>query len=392
MSYPNQSHTSDPYLQAPQDLFRRPVFWASAVGLLLVVLGAWKYWNDPHWFNAFLGNQANKSEQSNKQALNPALSSEKPAAISTDPNMPSALGKGLDQSTGLPPLNLPNQTAPLPYPPGLLPFPSQAGAISRPTQKMLSANNPLATSSLSTNLSTNPFAGSSRFTAFQSPGKLPSPVRTATGSAVNANSLNSTNKNPRLIATSALPNPLNQEPVLNSPSRTNPTQRTVNSQKRVIPTLYSQGQLPFIPGAMDSNPSVGQFPSASAPLPTVIGYTPSVGQLPSVPVPAPGVTSDKVSLTTPTPLSSNNSLTQAPPSANVPTAVRVTPIVAVRPSNFGQYSTQLPNQTNEVINPGFDSMLENPGLQASQANLPTFTTPHTISGGEIWGQANTSAK
>jgi hypothetical protein len=421
MSYFNEPPAYNRYVQGPLSLVKRPVFWASAAGVLVVALGAWKYWNDPQWFNALLGNQAAESNKPIRPAVNAKLPTETAAGINTNPNGVPTPGTGIDRTTGLPSLNLPNPTPVPPSTAGLSPLTAQANSLSKPTQTNLNLGN-----SFSQKLNTSPFSTSSQFnpsslgrssglTNFQA--SRPQSTSTATRNpAINFNALSSINKNSNPVAVSPLPARLSPAKVFNPATTVPPNQSSVNTQGRELPTLYSQGQIPFIPPtvpeATANNPSGGQItatpgsglgitPAANLSPEQIAALTPggvtaasdnaAVGRLPSPPA-VPGVTGNNASPTTPTSLNSG-ALSAPSQAANQATlTAQSLPVAPVTLTEFGQYSSQISGQTNGAANPGFDSMLKNPGLKVSESNLPTFQAPPTMPGSDIWGQANTLSK
>ena len=419
MSFSNQSPDFRRYLKASLPLFKRPVFWASTVGLLLVVLFAWKYWNNPESFNALLGNQVTESK---KPTVNPTLSSENPVASSVDPNSSSMPGKELDRTSALPPINLPNQKAQLPYLPGGLPrATSQTPTISSQGQnnlnltgmfpQKLNTGNTLATSPQ--NVYTPSLRGGSGLATFPTSGKSSlSIARASTDPTFSLNSLNSRNTSRGIPSLGSLPNASSRATALSTPpSRTNQAQIPSLPQPQALPTLSDQRQIPSLPATVASPTNTiaaqGQIPSVAATIPSPTntiaaqGQTPSVaatipsptsnptsqGRLPAVPTTVPSPTGNNASPTTPTALPT---VASSQPISQIPATVQVKPVQAFQPNDFRQPSPLLPDQTNAVTNPGFYSVPENPGLQQSQLNLPTFTVPSLIPGNNVGdGQTKT---
>ncbi len=422
MSYFNEPPAYNRYVQGPLSLVKRPVFWTSAAGVLVLALGAWKYWNDPQWFNALLGNQAAESNKPTRPALNAKLPSQTAAGVNTNPNgvpIPGTgiPGQGIDRTTGLPSLNLPNPASVPPSTAGLSPLNPQANALSKPGQTSLNLGN-----SFPQKLNTSPFSTSSQLytpslgrssglSNFQA--SRPQSTSTARPNpAINFNALSSINKNRSPVGVNSLPAPLSPAKVFNPGATVTANQSPVNTQGRELPTLYSQGQIPFIPPsvpeAMANNPSGGQntampgsglgvTPAANLSPAQIAALTPpasrvtsdnaAVGRLPSPPA-VPGVTDNNASPTT----LNSGALSAPSQGANQATMAAALPVARVTLTEFGQYSSQISGQTNGAANPEFDSMLKNSGLKVSESNLPTFQAPPAMPGSDIWGQANTLSK
>jgi hypothetical protein len=209
-----------------------------------------------------------------------------------------------------------------------------------------------------------------------------------------------------------LPNASSRATALSTPpSRTNQAQIPSLPQPQALPTLSDQRQIPSLPATVASPTNTiaaqGQIPSVAATIPSPTntiaaqGQTPSVaatipsptsnptsqGRLPAVPTTVPSPTGNNASPTTPTALPT---VASSQPISQIPATVQVKPVQAFQPNDFRQPSPLLPDQTNAVTNPGFYSVPENPGLQQSQLNLPTFTVPSLIPGNNVGdGQTKT---
>ncbi len=402
-------------LNSPRQLLKQPGFWAISAALVVLGLSAWEYWKNPGWFNSLASNQGAVSEQ---PTVKPTLSSETPPATSANLNSSSGSLKEFNPTSTLPRDTLPSLNYQAPKTQGLLtPLPSlQTGTSFRPAQSSLSlgtsqprlnTSNPLAASPQKF-VNTRSLSASSRFTNIPSFSRDSSSLTPGgtTNSALSFNSLKSPN-NPGALPTTPLPNALNR--VAGPTSTTaNEARMPANAQNQSLPTSTSARRLPAMPGTVPVltgyNPAAGQLPTEPAAVPGVTGDNPATGQLSAVPATVPGVTGNP-SLTTPSSLLNPDtliapspsvvpspSLAPSPSATGVQAAAPAVPVAPVKLSKFGQYSNQLPGQTNGVTNPGFDSMLENPGLQPTQANLPTFTAPPAVPGSEVWGVVNTLSK
>ncbi|HEY9634292.1 MAG TPA: hypothetical protein V6D14_12835 [Coleofasciculaceae cyanobacterium] len=418
MSYPNLPPAYRRYLEGPSELVKQPVFWASTIGLLLVLLGAWKYWNDPEWFNAFLGNPSAKSEKSVKPTANPNLSPENSAAIGANPNSPSTTGAGVDRSSSLPPLNLPNQKAQLPSSPGSLPLSTaQANALSSQKQNNLPMLGTFSQrlNGSSPSLYTSPVTGSRGLTKSSSSGINSSllTARATSNPSLSSNSLSSRNTSRVTPSVNSLPNASNRLAVPYFPSRANETQMPVSIQPQTLPTLISPRQLPSlptsVPGATGDMAAQGRLSGPSATLPSAAGNNASRGEIPVLPATVSGATNNNTYLerlypsatgsgatdnnASPTPSAGSlNTSTPSPSPSQASVALGMTPTAPVKLTEFRQYSTQMASQTNGVSVPGFEAMLEKSGLQPSQTSLPSFTAPPAVPGSEIWSQANNISK
>ncbi len=393
------------YLKARVQPFGRPVFWASAVGLLLVLLFAWEYWNDPEWFSAIVGDRV---AQSDKPTAEPTLSSKELAAIGADIDSSSVLLNEIDRTNALSPVTLPTQPSATPSSDELLSQLTrpQAEADSKQKQKSLTltgtsqqkpnATNPFATSAQEY-LNTSPLFGSDLSANLKPTSKeSSSSIAGATANpTLGFNSLNSLNTNRGAVPGSQLPNPLNRATSANSPTTANTSQMPVNQQTQALPTPTYQRQMIYppatAPGATGYN-SAGQITYPPTTAPGATGYN-SAGQITYPPATAPGATSynsagqityppatvtgstgyNSSPITPTTPLNSSY-LAPSQPVNGVPTAIPVTPVVPITPSN-GQYSTQPSSQVNGITNPRINSTQQNPGLQPSQLSQPNFTVP-----------------
>jgi len=366
MSTPNQTPAYLRYLKARLKPFGRPAFWASAMGLLLMLFFAWEYWNNPGEFS-FKG--AKKIAALTNQSDEPKLSSDELAAISADIDSSSVLLSEVDTSNVLPLATLPNQASQDQNSEGLFSqiLRQQAEAKSKQeqkspaqtgtTQQRQPSTNPFATSAQEL-LNTGLFSGSYLATNSNSTNRQSS--SSATGatadSALGFNSVNGNgNTNRGAVPLNPLENALNRVTPANNPTTATGIQSSANVQNQALPAPSYQGQTTYPPATV------------------------------------PGATGYNTSPTTPpAPQNSYTYLAPAQPGMSVPGTVSGAPVPTGMPSTVGQYSTQPYGQSNGVSNPGFNSPQGNLGVQPSQLNQPNYTTPRPIPGRYIGGgQINT---
>lgn len=366
MSTPNQSPAYLRYLKARLKPFGRPAFWASAMGLLLMLLFAWEYWNNPEEFSF---NGAKKIAALTNQSDEPKLSSDELAAISADIDSSSVLLSEVDPNTALPLASLPNQASQNQNSEGLFSqiLRQQAEANTKQEQKSPTqtptpqqrqpSTNPFATSAQEL-LNTGLFSGGYLATSFNPTSSQQSSSLTTEStpnSALGFNSLNSSNTNRGAVPLSALENALNRATPTNYPTTATGMQNSANVQNQPLPTSTYSGQTTYSPGAV------------------------------------PGPTGYNASQTTPSaPQNSYTYLAPAQPTVGVPAAVPGAPVQTGVPSSVGQYSTQPYGQSNGISNSGFNSSQVNSGVQSNQQNPPNYSTPRPVPGRYIGGgQINT---
>lgn len=357
------------YLKARLKPFTRPAFWTSAIALLLVLLFAWEYWNNPEWL-ASLGDRP--VADSDNQTADPQLSSQELAAIGADIDSSSVLLKELDRKT---PLSLPSLSHQKPQTPTnvptnvedllaqLNPQPANADSqlggktpplIGTPTatpQPRPSDSNPFAVSAQSL-LDNGPLGGSS---LSNKAGDSRKPFSSVTGfsddTISNFKSLNSVNANGGVASANSLSNSWNRDTV-STPVTTNPVQPATDS---IPPPTNPQPQAlsaPLYQGTVTYSPTT---------VPGGTGYNTSAI--------APTVPANSYTATTP-------SFSPTQPVTGMPSTVPVTPVAPVTSSIYGQYPTQSSSQSSGVTNPGLNSAQANPpGLPPSQLSRPNFTTP-----------------
>jgi hypothetical protein len=346
MSSPNKSPASLRYLKARLQPFGRPAFWASACGLLLLLLFAWEFWENPNWLSTLGRNQSDKSVNSTDERQ---LSSEDLAAIGADIDNSSVLSNEIDLRGDLPILTPPNKKTQTPNTSEgfFAQFTrQQAQADSKQEQKSptligtfqqpQNATNPFATSAQE-NLNTSPLSRGVLFPNLAAPTReSSSSTAVATvGPVLGVNPVNSFNTNRGALPVSPLQEALNRS-----------ASSAANS-----PTAASQAQIP-------ANPSSQALPTST--------YPTSQGAITYPPLTVPGATGYNASPMTPTAPQPYTYGVPPQPVTGVP------PAVPVMPDNVGQYSTQAPIQTNGVPNPGLNSTPSNPGLQPSQLSPPRF--------------------
>lgn len=361
----NQSPAYLRYLKARLKPFGRPAFWTSAIALLLVLLFAWEYWNNPEWLNS-LGDGL--VADSDNQTTDPQLSSQELAAIGADIDSSSVLLKELDRKTPLSLAPLSNQKPQTPTNvedllAQLNPQPANADSklggktpplIGTPTatpQPRPSESNPFAVSAQSL-LDNGPLGGSSWS---NKPGDSRKPFSSVTGFSddpiSNFKSLNSVNTNSGVASVNSLSNSWNRGAV-NTPITANPVQPATDS----------------IPPPTNPQPQ-----ALSAPL-----YQGTVNYSPTT---VPGGTAYNTSAIAPTvPLNSYTATTPSfsptQPVTGMPSTVPVAPVAPVTSSIYGQYPTQSSSQSSGITNPGLNSTQANPaGLPPSQLSRSNFTTP-----------------
>jgi len=343
MSSPNKSPASLRYLKARLQPFGRPAFWASACGLLLLLLFAWEFWENPNWLSTLGGNQAANSDN---LTADRQLSSEDLAAIGADIDNSSVLSNEIDLRGDLPILTPPKKkTRTSNSSEGFFAqfTRQQAQADSKQEQKSptlmgtfqqpQNSTNPFATSAQE-NLNTNPLSRGVLFPNLAaSTRESSSSTGVATlGPSVGVNPVNSFNTNRGALPVSPLQEALNRS-AANSPTATNQAQIRTNPPTQALPTST---------------------------------YPTSQGQITYPPATVPGATGYNASPTTPTAAQPYTYGVPPQPVTGVP------PAVPVMPDNVGQYSPQAPIQTNGVANPGLNSTPSNPGLQPSQLSPPRF--------------------
>lgn len=343
MSSPNKSPASLRYLKARLQPFGRPAFWASACGLLLLLLFAWEFWENPNWLSSLGRNQSDNSANSTAERQ---LSSEDLAAIGADIDNSSVLSNEIDLRGDLPILTPPKKkTRTSNSSEGFFAqfTRQQAQADSKQEQKSptlmgtfqqaQNSTNPFATSAQE-NLNTNPLSRGVLFPNLAaSTRESSSSTGVATlGPSVGVNPVNSFNTNRGALPVSPLQEALNRSSA-NSPTATNQAQIRTNPPTQPLPTSTyptSQGQITYPPATVPGATGYNASPTTStAPQPYTYGVPPQ-------------------------------------PVTGVPAAI------PVRPDNVGQYSPQAPIQTNGVANPGLNSTPSNPGLQPSQLSQPRF--------------------
>jgi hypothetical protein len=359
MSLPNHHPAYLRYLKARLKPFKRPAFWASASGLLLVLLFTWEYWKNPESFSMLGGASVTGS---NTPEVKPTLPAEELAAITTDIDNSSVFLEEFNRTKALPLTTTSNQNPQTSNPEGLfaqtLPQPEVTDSNPASNSQNLTLN-PQQTANTN-----NPFAKSAQ--GFLNPSSVSESVLFTNRNPANQPSSSSTtgttadsplglNTSQGTVSVSPLQSALDRVAVTNALRATNETQTPTNIQRQASPTATYQGQT--------------TYPATSA---TTV----------------PGTTSYSVAPTTPP--NSFTYLVPPQPITNVPGAIPTTPVVPTTTGSYGQYSTQPPSQVNGVTNPGFNSTLTNPGSQSSQLNQPTFTTPNPVPGQYIGGgQINT---
>ncbi|MBD0363060.1 MAG: hypothetical protein ICV55_09870 [Coleofasciculus sp. C3-bin4] len=271
MSSPNKSPASLRYLKARLQPFGRPAFWASACGLLLLLLFAWEFWENPNWLSTLGRNQSDSSANSTDDRQ---LSSEDLAAIGADIDNSSVLSNEIDLRGDLPILTPPNKKTQTPTSEGFFAqfTRQQAQADSKQEQKSptligtvqqpQNSTNPFATSAQE-NLNTNPLSRGVLFPNLAAPTReSSSSTGVATlGPSVGVNPVNSFNTNRGALPVSPLQEALNRSSA-NSPTATNQAQIPANPPTQALPTSTyptSQGQITYppatVPGAMGYNTS-----------------------------------------------------------------------------------------------------------------------------------------
>lgn len=356
MSLPNHHPAYLRYLKARLKPFKRPAFWASASGLLLVLLFTWEYWKNPELFSVLGGASVTGS---NTPEVKPTLPAEELAAITTDIDNSSVFLEEFNRTNALPLTTASNQKSQTSTTEGLF-----AQTLPQPE---LTDSNPASNSqtlslkSQQTANTTNPFAKSAQ--GFLNPRSVSETVLFTNRNPANQQSSSSTtgttadsslglNTSQGTVSVSPLQSALDRVAATNALRATNETQTPTNIQRQTSPTTTYQGQTTY-------------------PATTV-----------------PGTTGYSVAPTTPP--NSFTYLVPPQPTTNVPGAIPTTPVVPTTAGSYGQYSTQPPSQVNGMTNPGFNSTLTSPGSQPSQLNQPTFTTPNQVPGQYIGGgQINT---
>ncbi|MBE9124649.1 MULTISPECIES: hypothetical protein [unclassified Coleofasciculus] len=349
MSSPNQLPAYFRYLKARLQPFKRPAFWISSMGLLLVLLFAWEYWNDPEWFS-FL--ETSPSDDLFAPA-EPTLSSEELAATVAEIDSSSVLLEEFNPEKALALTNLPDSTAEKQDSGGLLselaPANTQqesAPSILKETSEAKSnSSNPFAKSAQDflnagifsgTNLFANPNSSSTDTESSSSTG----------GDVGSINLLNISNTDSGKASTSPSSNTPTGVRGTGSASSSSSTQTLPIPTNRgqdiapstIVPiTPYSgAGQVNYppatVPGASSYN-GAGQMNYSTAPVPSAPRYN-GAGQQAYPPAAAPNATGYGTYPTT--------------------------------PNNVGQYSNQpsngFPNSS------GVNSTPISPGLQPSQLN------------------------
>ena len=356
MSLPNHHPAYLRYLKARLKPFKRPAFWASASGLLLVLLFTWEYWKNPEGFSILGGASVSGS---NTPDVEPTLPAEELAAITTDIDNSSVFLEEFNRTNALSLTTASNQKPQTSNPEGL--FAQTLPQLEVTDSNPASNSQTLSLKPQQTANTTNPFAKSAQ--GFLNPSSVSESVLFTNQNPTNQPSSSSTtgttansplgfNTSQGTASVSPLQSALDRVAVTNALRATNETQVHTNIQRQASPTATYQGQTTY-------------------PATTV-----------------PGTTGYSVAPTTPP--NSFTYLVPSPSTTSVPGAIPTTPVVPTTTGNYGQYSTQPPSQVNGVTNPGFNSTLTNPGSQPSQLNQPTFTTPNPIPGQYIGGgQINT---
>ncbi len=386
MSPPHQVPAYLRYLKARLEPFRRPTFWLSTIGLLLVLLVAWEYWDDPNWLSTIWGNQVSGSDN---QDTTPELSSKELAARLADIDSSSVLLKEFDPTTALPLAPIPNQESQNSNSQGLR---QQGQANSRQEQK----NSTQTGTSQPTVNSSNPFATSVQeflnIGSVSGGSLIPNPQtanRESSSSRAGAtadptlgfNSLNSLNTNQGTAAVSPLQDALNRVAAATPSPAANQTQTPANAQSQALPASNAQGYQ----GQLSYPPT-----TSTVTVPGATGYN-AAGQLTYPSMTVPGAAGYNTYPITPTaPQNSYTYLTPSQPLTGIPATVPMAPVAPGIPGNYGSYPNQPPGQPYGVSNPGFNSIQGNPGLQPSQLSQPTYTTPRPIPGRYVGGgQINT---
>ncbi|MBW4543846.1 MAG: hypothetical protein KME25_05280 [Symplocastrum torsivum CPER-KK1] len=354
MSFPNHHPAYLRYLKARLKPFKRPAFWASASGLLLVLLFTWEYWKNPESFSILGGASVTGS---NTPDVKPTLPAEELAAITTDIDNSSVFLEEFNRTKALSLTTASNQK----------PQSSNTGGLFTQTlpQTEVTDSNPASNSQTlslkpqQTANTTNPFAKSAQ--GLLNPSSVSESVlftnrnptnQPSSSTGTTADSPLGFNTSPGTVSVSPLQSALDRVAATNALRATNETQTPTNIQRQASPTTTYQGQTTY-------------------PATTV-----------------PGTTGYSVAPTTPP--NSFTYLVPPQPTTNVPGAIPTTPVVPTTAGSYGQYSTQPPIQVNGMTNPGFNSTLTSPGSQPSQLSQPTFTTPNPVPGQYIGGgQINT---
>ncbi|NEQ22701.1 MAG: hypothetical protein F6K28_26680 [Microcoleus sp. SIO2G3] len=356
MSLPNHHPAYLRYLKARLKPFKRPAFWASASGLLLVLLFTWQYWKNPGSFSILGGASVTGS---NTPDVQPTLPAEELAAITTDIDNSSVFLEEFNRTNALPLTTASNQK----------PQTSSTEGLFAPTlpQPEVTDSNPASNSQTfslnpqQTVNTTTPFAQSAQ--GLLNPSSVSESVLFKNRNPTNQQFSSSTtgtiadsplgfNTSPATASVSPLQSALDRVAVTNALRATNGSQTSSNIQRQASPTVTYQAPT--------------TYPATTVPGTT--GYSVAPTTLPN----------------------SFTYLVPPQPTTSVPGAIPTTPVVPTTTGNYGQYSSQPPSQVNGVTNPGFNSTLTNPGSQSSQLNQPTFTTPNPIPGQYIGGgQINT---
>ena len=352
MSYPRKPPAYLRYLQARLKPLARPEFWASTVGLVLVLIGAGYYWQHPEWLKGLMNNQATDSD---KPTDDSTLSSEELAAVMADIDSSSVLLAEFDTTRAITTIEQPNQNSDdKKKPEGLFSqiINQQANTDSKPRLTISLLGNKLPNQENGG----NPFAKSTpELTnyALISGSNLPN---NSSGDGLITNTPN-LNQNSSLTA-GTITNPIWD---LNSSNTLNESQQEAQVNRWQITATNS-----VTPAANDAQAADNQQEQVSQPTSTY-----PTGQTTFSPVLTPSVT--KFPRSRPKPITSNyanpdNSSVPSQFIPSVPTASPAIPTTPVIPGNYGQYSTQPSAQPNLVPDTESKSTLQNSGLQESQLN------------------------
>lgn len=361
MSFHKQSPAFFRYLKARLQPLGRPAFWASSVGMLLVLLFVAKYWNDPEWLSRLGGGDAATPEE---VAANANLSPEELAAIA-DIDSSSILLEQFDPAAAL-------QVEPLPE------LDSENSQDSDPSQapEGLLAEFSLGKFDSNSLLGSNPSPNNSANTEQQSSNPFATSVQNFLMAGARLGGGTSNNQNPSSLATALLANGGILDPTSSTrPNAANTNSSTANGNSSVEANTSasnpssSGGQSPTRTLSQTSPTlnSPGQF-STPNPSTNFSGGSPynAAGQPNYYPTyPAPGTTNYGTPPTTTAPQNSYQYLVPPPAATGVPAPVPVTP------GSFGQTQTQPSGQAGGFNNPNVTPPVGTSQIQPSQVIQPS---------------------
>lgn len=352
MSSPRKPPAYLRYLQARLKPLTRTGFWASTVGLVLVLIGTGYYWQHPEWLKVLMNNQAPNSDELTDDST---LSSEELAAVMADIDSSSVLLAEFDTTRAITTIDQPNHNSDdKKKPEGLFSqlINQQLKTESKPRFTLPLLGNKLPNQENGA----NPFAKSTPELTNHDLISGSNSLNNSSGDGLLTNSPN-LNQNSSLTART-ITNPIWD---LNSSNTLNESQQEVEVNPWQITVTNS-----VTPAANDAQASDNQQDQVSQPTSTY-----PTGQTTFAPVLTPSVT--KFPRSRPKPITSNyanpdNSSVPSQLIPRVPTASPAIPITPVIPGNYGQYSTQPSAQPNLVPDTESKSTLQNSGLQESQLN------------------------